>query len=56
MTARKPSPIKPDCDVCKGRGWFYAGDIRSPWPAKCFRCFPPHQHVKAPNPKREGTK
>ena len=38
MTKKKePAGPKVECDLCKGRGWFYT---RSMWPAQCHRCFP----------------
>lgn len=57
MTARKKPPeAKPDCDLCKGKGWFYT---RSQWPAQCHRCFPnlprPDSGPPRPAPKEYAT-
>lgn len=46
-TAPKPK-ANPACTVCRGKGWFYAGHMGSPWPAKCFRCFPDRADVRTP--------
>lgn len=56
MPTKPKKKANPECEVCKGRGWFYAGDIRSPWPAECFRCFPPHANVKGVDPRKEAPK
>ncbi len=45
-TPSKPKKPSPDCTICLGRGWYYAGHAHSPWPHECFRCFPPHAQVK----------
>lgn len=53
MTTRKPLPKpKPDCVICQGRGWYYAGHKESPWPHECFRCFPPHPQVTGAGPAK----
>lgn len=46
MATKKPKPTaKPDCPLCHGKGWFYAGHIESAWPTECHRCFPSHPNV-----------
>lgn len=57
MTARKPTPkAKPDCTICHGRGWFYAGHNASGWPTECFRCFPQHPNVRVKMQQQPGQR
>jgi len=47
MSTKKEKPkARPDCPICRGKGWFYAGHEGAGWPTECHRCFPLHPNVR----------